>query len=132
MSPDSRMCIAVAGRYAERARIKHVLKCLDRRYRLTASWLDLTAENDRSLSDAEAEAQVFTNRNEIVECDLLLYFASAVPSMGRCVDLGMALALGIDVIVVGRHDLFQDSIYLRGLPVCEEEQLMETVKRVVG
>lgn len=125
--------LCIAGRYADRARIKAILRLvLDGQYQIRASWLDVTAENDAAMNEAEAEAQVGINRNEIIWSDAMLYFANPEPSCGRYVDLGVALAAGLPVLIVGRHDAFQDSIYLRNLPVCDEAGLLEAVKGVVG
>lgn len=142
--------IAIAGRYAERRAIKQILadaKLDDLPVEITASWLDATAEGDGDLSDEQAVEQATQNCQEIIWADILLYFPSwaLVPgysiqdsedimtweprwSPGRLIDFGIALAYGLELIIVGTPE---PSIYFRGVTVCTPETLHETVKKVV-
>ena len=134
--------LAVAGRYAERHTIKKVLAeaQLDALPAvITASWLDCTEEGDADLTDEHAVSRAKINRGEIANAHALLYFPSwgwdrgTVPnwSPGRLIDVGIAFASNIPIIVVGRPE---PTIYQRGelVTVCAQETLRETVKKVLG
>lgn len=131
--------LAVAARYADRQDIQHFLDLAQLTklpVQLTASWLTATEESDADLTDAQAEQAVSTNRNEIREAHLLLYFSCWIrsrpdlnPSMpdhpayplwspGRLIDYGLAVASNIPILIVGQPE---PSIYFRGeqVSVCE-------------
>lgn len=133
--------IAVAGRYAERHAIKKILtdsKLDDLPVEITASWMDCTEEYDRDLTDEQAMERADQNYDEIFAADILLYFPSwwsgtelsqiARWSPGRLIDYGMALACGLDIIIVGTPE---PSIYFRGATVCTPETLREAVKTLM-
>ena len=139
MSAADGFTIAVAARYADRREIQRFLDLAQLTHlpvRLTASWLSATAEQDADLTDAQAEHAVLTNRQEIRRAHLLLYFPCWIrgrpdlnPSMpdhpayplwspGRLIDVGIAMACSVPVLVVGMRE---PSIYFRGasVSVCE-------------
>lgn len=128
------MRLAIAGRYAERHRIKAVLQLANLDAIVTAAWLDGPQRDDGDLMHCQALAQVRCNWHEVANCDALLFFPSWTVSCGRYVDLGMALALQKPVIVVGSsgQDLFRHSIYLRPtvLRYAELEDLEQAIQDV--
>ena len=128
--------IAIAARYAERQTIRQFLdaaQLTNLPVTITASWLSATAEQDADLTDDQAEQAALTNWKEIRESHLLLYFscwqrdiairdAKPLWSPGRLIDLGMALACRVPVLVVGERET---SIYFRQalVSVCERTPL---------
>ena len=141
--------LAIAGRYAERHTIKQRLAeaNLDTLLvTITASWLDCQEERDADLTDEQAVSRAKINRGEIASAHALLYVPSwiyrsyyeqmeglAVPgwSPGRLIDVGIAFACRVPIIVVGQPE---PSIYFRGelVSVCDWGTVRETVQRVLG
>lgn len=137
--------LAVAGRYPERHTIKQVLaeaKLDALPVVITASWLDCTEESDADLTDEQAVSRAAINRGEIASAHALRYFPSWLKdewggnflprwSPGRLIDVGMAIACGVPIIIVGRPE---PSLYFRGdmVTACEFETLRQTVQMVLG
>lgn len=150
MSQDAiKVRIAVAGRYQERQAIQQILanaQLSDLPVIITASWLSATNESDAELNDEQAVHQAVKNMVEIEHADLLLYFPSwtmrrpdlnpAMPdhearpiwSPGRLIDYGYALAVGLDILIVGTPE---QSIYFRGEKSCTPETLREAIKIMI-
>lgn len=136
--------LAIAGRYAERHTIKQMLteaKLDALPVVITASWLDCTEEGDANLTDEQAVSRAKINRAEIASAHALIYVPSwvytrsglpdrVVWSPGRLIDVGIAFANRIPIIIVGSPE---PSVYFRGdmVTVCEPETLRATVQRVL-
>ena len=144
--------LAVAGRYAESHAIKDMLAQanLDAlSVVITASWMDCPEEGDADLTDEQSVSRAKINRGEIASAHALLYVPSwtqnrqdIIPKMpdhepfprwspGRLIDVGIAFACRVPVIVVGK---VEPSIYFRGelVTVCAWGTLRETIQRVLN
>ena len=121
--------LAVAARFADRHDIRHFLTVAQLTQlpaQITATWLTVTAKQDADLTDAQAEHAAMINRQEIRRAHLLLYFPcwgrnsgpSPLWTPGRLIDVGLAMACSVPVLVVG---IREPSMYFRGaqVSVCE-------------
>ena len=137
--------LAVAGRYAERHTITQRLAeagLAALPVVIMASWLDCAEECDADLTDDQAVSQAKINRAEIGAAHALIYVPSwkmdqygdnwlPVWSPGRLIDVGIAFANRIPIIVVGEPE---PSIYFRGelVTVCEWGNLQDTIRGALG
>lgn len=146
----------LAAPYAARDRVRDYARDLARiGIDVTASWLDEQHEINAgttgaatALDPAEVARHAATDLDDIERCDVLVLFTAAslgldqadVPSGGRHVETGYALAKGVPVIVVGEpenvfHRLDRLPLLPIGLPwvqVCGSwlEALGELVARL--
>lgn len=128
--------LAVAARYTDRPYVHDLLaqaKLDILPVEITADWLTSPFEADGELSLEEAQRQVIINRREIILSHALLY----IPhyniqfrpewSPGRLIDVGMAMAMALPIIICGRRE---PSLYFSGyqpLIQCWPDELHDTL-----
>lgn len=132
--------LAVAARYQDRDAVVTLLrnaKIDTLALEVTASWLSNTAGSDSDVSLNDAQKQVVINRREIILSHALLYLPcwniNFKPewSPGRLIDVGIAMAMGLPVIVCGRRE---PSLYFNGyqpLRQCWPDELHDALAELV-
>jgi hypothetical protein len=139
--------LAVAGRYLDRHATQAFLDSVpfaQHGFAITASWLTQPEASDSDLNDAQAIERAELNILEITKADALLYFPKWVEarldgtdswplwSPGRLIDVGLAMALCVPIVVVGK---VEPSIYFRNglVTVCEAQPdaLLGCIHRVL-
>lgn len=95
------MKIYLAGRYSDRVKLLGIAKTLEGQGRnINATPIWLTGENGGTWP-IECAAN---DMNDLFASDLLLFFSESTGrNGGSLVELGMAIAKGIPVVVVGRY-----------------------------
>ena len=117
------MTLFLCGRYAERGYLRwlrdQVLK--PAAFEVVSTWMDLDAHDDR---DVGLE-QIQRNRYDLVRAEALIYRPAWIPTPGRMVDIGMAIALHRPIIVLEAGSWeelgeFDRTLYLKGATFCPD------------
>lgn len=101
--------IALSAKFSRREEMRAVASWLrSLGYVITSRWLESQAD-DSNLSDSEASAAAVMDVKDVLDADVLVAFAERPLSRddvrgGRHVELGVALASGKPVVLIGRHE----------------------------
>lgn len=103
------MKVALSAKFSRRDEMQVVARWLQSLgYVITSRWLEAQAD-DSDLTAAEASAAAVMDVEDVLEADVLVAFAERPLSRddvrgGRHVELGVALAVGKPVVLVGRPE----------------------------
>jgi hypothetical protein len=122
------MRLFLIGKFNERERLRwlreHILTPAG--HTVVSAWIDSKESGHDEMSEGACIRQVVVNRREMQEADAGIYLPSWIPSPGRMTDVGMALAFGKPLVLLGVSKWeglgwFDRSIYLRGAMCCLNE-----------
>lgn len=115
------MIIYTAGPFADREYVKDVRDALQAAgFKVKADWLDIDAPSDREVSEAYLQEMAGIDYGQCSAADILVYCNTGYKSEGKATELGIALALGKPIYVVGPGGRSNNIFLNLGQPVFED------------